>query len=461
MFAIPSLILLVVVDTLKPQEFVPLLAGLPLLYVLTALTVVGFLVDLRLGVSRLAATPQLGLAVAFVLWCVLTDVPRGANVIAAQALPLLVAVSLYLLLGHAVQTFRGIQVLMAFVLAIGIGLAAVGAQQGVASWGCHRLSFEGGYTEARYDGRACSEGDRRSCERGDAEPGVDYVCERVGLFGTQSVHGRVRFRGALEDPNELALAVAIVIPLAFAFFDRRRSAARLLLLVVTIALSGVCVVFTRSRGGQIVFLLVLGVYFVQRFGRRGLAAAVAAALPIVLLGGRETAEAAGSTLERLECWAAGLTMFRRSPLIGVGFGQFTEHHPLTAHNSYVLTAAELGFPGMVLWTAILYLSIKIPLQALRAPPSAAVGREPVARSWALALLAALLGLAGGMIFLSFAYKEALWIYVGLSGALYQAIRRHDPEFRVGFGLKDLGLVVASDAVLVAATMVLTRVKLGY
>jgi O-antigen ligase len=284
----------------------------------------------------------------------------------------------------------------------------------------------------------------------------------MGLLGTQSIHGRVRFRGTIEDPNELTLAVSIVMPLAFAFFERRRSMARLALLLVTIAFAGTCAVFTRSRGGQLVFLAVLGVYLVKRFGLRGLAFGAVCTLPIFLLGGRDPAEAASSTMERLNCWSTGLQLLRGSPVFGVGLGQFVEHHYQTAHNSFVLTAAELGFPGMVLWSAVVYLSIKIPVKALRARgPGEEAPIAQVALSWSLALLAALVGLLVGVFFLSYAYKEVFWIFLGLSGALYQAIERHRPSFRVRFGIRDLSLVVAMDAFILAAVKAYTFMKLGH
>ena len=70
------------------------------------------------------------------------------------------------------------------------------------------------------------------------------------------------------------------------------------------------------------------------------------ALPVLLLGGRSGENADQSTLERYEAWSTGLTMFRGNPVFGVGARQFAEHHYLTAHNSYVLSFAELGFPGL-------------------------------------------------------------------------------------------------------------------
>jgi hypothetical protein len=461
-FAIPGLVLLVLVDYFKPQEFIPAFAGLPLLHVLTLATLAGLVVDLRLGVSRLVPAPQLGLAVAFVGWCFVSLLPRGGQILGAQAIYVVVPFIVFVLVAHAIQTFRGLEAMMLVVMLLGLALALTGAHQGVAPWGCHRIEVRDGARKLVFDGRPCNEGDRNACRSGEAEPGVDYQCERVGLFGTQSIAGRVRFRGTMEDPNELSLAVGVVIPLAFAFYDRKRSAVRLATVVATIALAGVCAVFTKSRGGQIVFLVVLGVYFLKRFGVRGFSMGLVFALPVLLLGGRGTDEAAASTLERLECWSRGMELFRQSPLLGVGFNQFPEHHYLTAHNAYVLTAAELGLPGMLLWSSIVYLSIKIPIVVLRTPmgPAAAPEAEG-APSWALAMLAALAGVAGGMFFLSYAYKDALWLYLGLSAALYQAARRHRPDLRVRFGLGDLLVVLAIDLAIIVGVTALTRLKLGH
>jgi hypothetical protein len=460
-FALPGLILLLAVDYFKPQEYVPFLAGVPLLYAFTALTILGFVVDLRLGLSRLAATPQLVPAVLFVGWCLLTGALKGGGMV-YRVMALLVPFSLYLLVAHVVQTFRAFQAVMAVVLAFGLSVAVIGVHQGFADWGCHRLEYEHGKRNEVYDGRPCSDGEKEICGEGDAEPGAAYVCERVGLFGTESINGRVRFRGTMEDPNELSLAVGITMPLAFAFFDRRRSALRLVMLAATIALAGLCAVFTKSRGGQLVFLVTLGVYFVHRLGRRGLVLAAVGALPVLVLAGRGRGDASASTLERLECWAAGMKMFWDSPVFGVGIWQFVEHHYLTAHSSFVLAVAELGIPGMFLWSVVVYLSFKIPVQALRDGRSGAPGAlAPAALSWSLALLAALAGMLAGMMLLSYVFKELFWIYVGLSGALYQAIRRHVPSFRVAFGGRDLARVVAVDAALLAATAAYTRLTLGY
>jgi O-antigen ligase/polysaccharide polymerase Wzy-like membrane protein len=455
MFAVPGILLLIFVEYIRPQEwFLPVLAQMPLLHLATGLVLLGFVVDLRLGLSRAEAAPHLRLTILFFLWALITVALRVPEQLPSRASALLVPMAIYGLVAHGIQSFRMLQVACAALLALCVILAALGVHQGLAPYGCHRQAVSQGQVVYLYDGRPCSEKARDVCETEGAEPGAEYVCERVGLVGTQSDHGRVRYRGTLQDPNELSLALGIAIPFAFAFFDRRRSLARLLLVLATVGMVGICAYFTQSRGGQLVFLTVLAVYFINRFGvRKGLIVGLLLALPLLLYGGRSGGE--DSTMERTECWWVALHLLVASPLVGVGHGQFTEHHYLTAHNSYLLVGAEMGLPGLMIWTSIMYLAVKIPVQALRAELA------PVGRSWALGLLASICGLAVGVLFLSYAYKDVLWIYVGLTGALYHAMRRHDPRFTVTFGMRDLGLVALFNVVLVGTLIGYTGIKLGW
>lgn len=456
MFALPGLLALVFFDYLRPQEYFSSLSGIPLLHVAAAAAVFGLVLDLRMGLSRREPAPHLILVVLLLGWCLVTLLLRARDQLGPRAQALIIPLLVYALVSHGVQSFRMLQVLCGFVLATSLVLAALGVVQGLAPWGCHRVAARQGGLAYVYDGRPCAEGIDRDCEGDAAEPGAEYACEKVGLLGTSSIRGRVRYRGSLQDPNELALTLGIAVPFAFALFDRRRTAARLLLVAVTIGLVGLCTYFTESRGGQLVFLTVLAVYLVRRMGaRRGIALGVMLALPLLLFGGRSGGEADASTLERVEAWWVGLHLLTNSPVFGVGFGQFTDHHYLTAHNSPILVAAELGLPGFLLWSAIIYLGIKIPIQAMH------LELPHVARAWALALLASTLGLLVGGMFLSFAYKDVFWIYVGLPGVLYHAIRGHAPDFRVRFGFRDLALVAAVDGALLLLLAGYTIRKMGW
>jgi hypothetical protein len=466
MFAMPGIIALVVFIYARPQEFFERLRVVPLLYVFFGLALFGGALDLRVGNTRLQTTPQLPWVVLFFSWASLTALVRAPGTASEHILGLAVCVALFVLIAHCVQSFRALHLAAGSVLAMVLFVCGVGAHQGFAATGCVIVdeSVPNDTTTGEPDGRSCAKA--RDCYRGDAEPGAEYLCEHIGLFGTTSVgRGRVRYRGVLQDPNELALAGGVGLPLAFAFGQaQRRSLGWRVLGALSLVLVVVCAVFTGSRGGQLVFLVVLSAYFIKRVGLAGVLLGGVLALPLLLLGGRSGAEAASSTVERIDCWAEALSMWREHPLLGVGLGQFGEYHYMTAHNSYLLALAELGLPGMLLFGIVLYLSCKIPIAVLRhlsASDSDDVrAGAPLARAWAMALLAAFAGLAVGIFFLSFTYHYVLWIYLGLSGALYSAVRRHDPSFRVRFGGRDLALVASANFAIVVLVFFYARWQLA-
>jgi hypothetical protein len=460
MFALPGIFLLLVFIYVRPQEFIPILKSLPLLYLFLGVAIFGYAVDLKLRRTRPELTPQFGWILLFFAWCMLTLSIRAPGLLMGAAVELAIPMALYLLIAHGVQSFRAFGALATTVLVLTLYLSFVGVHQGLAPQGCFVINQASGDGSGAYDGRTCTV--RKDCENEDAEPGADYSCEHVGLFGTSSIAGRVRYMGKLNDPNELSMAIACGLPFAFALYERRKSLSRGGLVLGTIVLSAICAVFTQSRGGQLVFLTVLGAYFVKRQGLKGLIYGAILGAPMLMFGGRSGEEAESSSEERLKCWYEGMQMVRAYPIIGVGQGQFTEHHVQTAHNSYVLAPAELGFLGMVFWSIVIYLCVKIPVQALRRlGPSGPYGPEAdAARTWGMGLLASWCGLLIGIFFLSFCYHQILWIYIGLAGAFYSAMRAHDEGYEVKLGWRDLWLIVGVDLLLVIVLFVYTKHKVG-
>jgi O-antigen ligase len=204
-----------------------------------------------------------------------------------------------------------------------------------------------------------------------------------------------------------------------------------------------CVTLTQSRGAILVFALVVSVYAIRRFGISGVIAAGVAALPLIALGGRSGAAADQSTQLRYEAWAAGVQMFKQSPVFGVGQRQFSEHHYMTAHNSYVLALAELGFVGLVLFITLLYLTVKTLIRGvidLEHVP----GARP-AQVWAMALLSSFAGMLFSINTLSFSYHTVLWIFLGLGGAWVSMVRHHKPDFEVRITTRDLVYIVGGCA----------------
>jgi O-antigen ligase len=475
MFGPPAIILIVALIYVRPQEFLDSLADFPALYVACAMGLAGTVVDLRRGHSRFVAPPQFLWIVAACLWITATVLIRAPKSIITLASEFGVAVALYFLLAQSVQSFRGLRAIAGAIVLATLFVVGVGIEQGFSTTGCILVdeSFPGDNTFGSYDGRPCDTA--RACYFGEAEPGRQYLCEKVGLFGTSSIQGRIRYRGVLQDPNELALAACIALPLVFALLRKLQPVLRISLSALALMTVVVCLVLTGSRGGVLVFLAVIGVYFLKRFGLKGAALALCVAGPVLLLGGRGGAHAETSTNERLECWYEALMMFKSNPLAGVGYDQFGEYHYLTAHNAYLLTLAELGFLGMLLFSLVVYASAKVPYVVLRCTSaklalgpkgsvaeSLSAGHEPgqaEARAWSLALLGAFAGLIVGIFCLAFAYHSILWLYFGLSAARYASMKRPDGGFSVRLGWRDIALVAFLDLCVIVTVYLATRVLL--
>lgn len=205
-------------------------------------------------------------------------------------------------------------------------------------------------------------------------------------------------------------------------------------------------------------LTVVGVYFVRRYGvAKGIIVGAVMALPVLLLGGRSGEEADSSSEERAGALFRGVDLVREHPLLGVGRGLFGDYYFITAHNSYLLTASELGLPGMLLWSMVMYMTLKIPfVLAFRPPP----GTDPALREFAVSVFVSLCAFLVGITFLSFAYHNLLWIYIGLSGALYGVAKEKVPGYEVKIAGKEIGYVFGADLVLLAFLFVFTRLRPG-
>ncbi|MGE5187225.1 MAG: O-antigen ligase family protein [Acidobacteriota bacterium] len=436
MFALPGIALLIVFILARPQEFIPILDRVPFLYVFTILAVFGYVIDLRLRRLEPIATNTLPWVIALFVWAIISTAINAPEQGVIRAVELAVLFAQYGAIAHAVQRFRTFQ-WVAGVLAVScLFIAAVCLHQGFAPKQCIAGEEAEGEILGKPDGRSCETAVQ--CRGPDAEPGMDYQCEHVGLFGTFSVAERVRYRGALHDPNEVALTISAAMALVIGFSLRRGRSAAQIPIVLGVAVIAVTVFLTQSRGGLIAALLVPGVYVVRRYGLKALIPAIAIAIPVLLLGGRSDANAELSTEMRYEAWAQGLVMWHHSPIYGVGAKLFVEHHFLTAHNSYVLTLSELGIVGMFLFVAVIYLCVKTLVVGMS--ELATVPGTRVAQVWGMALLAAMTGIAFQINTLSFAYHSVLWLFIGLVGAWYSAVRHHRPQLRISLGLFDIAVI---------------------
>ena len=439
MFAIPGVACLIVFILARPQEFIPLLQRVPFLHLFTALCMLGWIIDVRLRRLQPIGTPALPWALAFIGWAIVSTAVMAPELLITKGIEMAILFALYGTIAHGVQRFRTFQAVAGVMVTTCLFITFVCFHQGLSPKQCVGGEEMQGEITGKPDGRRCDTVER--CYAPDGEPGLEYRCEHVGLFGTYSVQERIRYRGELQDPNEVSLAMtAGALSLLIAFARRKRTTFAITACLIGIALVIVTVLLSKSRGGMLSAMLVGGVYVVRRYGLWTLIPAGALATAAVMLGGRGGRSADISTMHRYEAWATGLDLFKNYPLFGVGPGQFNEHHFLTAHNSFVLALAELGIVGLFLFTSVLYVTIKSLIVGIR--DLAHVPGAEVAQVWGMALLASFAGILLQINTLSFAYHSVLWIFLGLVGAWSGAIRHHMPDFKVRMTWRDILIVAA-------------------
>lgn len=448
MWALAGIIGLMISIYMRPYEWNAQLSNLPFLQVCCALAVAGLCIDVGTRRTRLIGNPMTPWCIFFVVWCIITAAIADPGLVAKSS-PIVISLLLFFLISHGVQTVKAFTTLVLTIFALGLFVAYIGADQGLSDYGCHIAPPEGDKRRPYYDGRSCQPPDDMPqedavslCYQGPGVKSVTYRCEKHGFFTTSSIEGRVRYLGVLTDPNELALATSLALPISFAFFEMRRSATRLLLLLFAVGLVALEVVFTKSRGGQIVFAVVLGAYFVRKYGiKRGIMIAGVMAIPLIAMGGRSSDAADQSTIDRLNAAAAALHLLISYPIKGAGYTQFTQHHPLTAHNAYLLSAGELGWPGLISFGTILYLCVKTTVSVLRYDFAGDDVEGGKIKSLAMAMLAVFSGICIGIFFLSWTYHFILWIHLGLAGSLYAVMRNNYPAFRVEISFKEIAAII--------------------
>ena len=407
MFAIPGIAALIVFILARPQEFFTLLQRVPFLHLFTALAVLGWVIDVRLRRTQPIGTPGLPWAIAFLGWCVVTVAVITPDILIVKAIEMAILFALYFTIAHGIQKFRTLQIVAGVMTVTCLFISLVCLHQGYSDKQCVGGQEMEDEINGKADGRLCT--NNESCYGPDSEPGLEYRCEHVGAFGTYSVEERVRYRGELQDPNEVALAIAAgALSLLIAFMRRSGNPVAKALYLAGIVIVVLTVLETKSRGGQLSVALVFGVYFIRRYGVLALLPAGILGVALLLLGGRSDASSDMSTQLRYEAWATGVAMFRDSPIFGVGAGAFADHHFLTAHNSFVLALAELGFPGLVLFVAMVYISLKSLIVGIR-QLSLTPGRRS-SRLWGMACARVVRGDPVPDQHASFAYKSVLWIF---------------------------------------------------
>ena len=250
--------------------------------------------------------------------------------------------------------------------------------------------------------------------------------------------------GNYADPNDLALAIIISLPLCLALLFLCRNRLWKVFWSLSMLVMIYAVFLTGSRGGFLALFVVAAVclseFAIQ--GRRRYLLVFAALASVILwqssggiLGGRlkgtfsvkeDTAAAYSSAQARKRLFWQSLEVTKEHPFFGVGPGNFDQVSGQwhTTHNSLTLMSSEGGVPAFVLYVLILWCGFK----NLGATKRLVRG-QAVSSVMARCLLASLAGYAAGSLFLSVAYQFFPYILVGYTTALFSIARRSAAQSR--------------------------------
>jgi O-antigen ligase len=264
------------------------------------------------------------------------------------------------------------------------------------------------------------------------------------LIARHTVDGRLMGiqKGILENPNDLAINIAINFPLCMAFMFAAKGGLRRVVWAFGLICMMYAVVATYSRSGMIAMIITC-LICLWEFGVKGRRVALlivgvmigVISLGVILvtpkyLGRMESlfhdvhpefntveARAQGSVEARTQLLKEAIRLTLEHPIFGVGPGNFpvvTQEWRVT-HNTYAELGAEAGFPGLLLFVAMLFASFG-KLRRLKSLSGYATDED--IQLWTSALRAAMVAYLAGAMFASTEYNLFPYFMVGYICALY-------------------------------------------
>lgn len=257
-------------------------------------------------------------------------------------------------------------------------------------------------------------------------------------FGDAEANGRTlsqfrykveRYTAAGLNEDELALVLALSIPMACYLIGRSCNLRTSWIFWLHVPCAAMAIILSGSRGGMfaslaaIVYLLTTVPEIAQWKRRLYLLTAsaglvIALCLPAVmwarfLRAGSEITE--GSLSKRTVIWRAGMEVFRDHPFAGVGSDAYADSiagrldASRSAHNSFMAVLVELGAIGLSLFLALL---AGLWVTAASLPRAAR-------RMWMAVLCVWLIGVQS----LSFEHRKTTWCLFALLIAHASSVRR--------------------------------------
>lgn len=248
---------------------------------------------------------------------------------------------------------------------------------------------------------------------------------RTGQLALKGVRIKGSIGGLFDNPNDLALHLATMFPIALTLAFSSRSLLLKLVYFATAFLIVGGIVVTFSRGGflALMFASVLLLWKLVRHARWLLAPVALALVALFVLFApgnykqRLSTRDDDSAMARFDDLKRSLFVASRHPVFGVGMDNyilFSNANKVT-HNAYTQVAAEMGVAALVFYV----LFMVVPFKGLRKIEQQSYGNKSERRYFyaATALQASLLGYMVASFFASVAYLWYIYYLVAYAVCL--------------------------------------------
>ncbi|HLZ10660.1 MAG TPA: O-antigen ligase family protein, partial [Chloroflexota bacterium] len=170
---------------------------------------------------------------------------------------------------------------------------------------------------------------------------VEKLAESDDFTSDPGTLVRLCSTGIFGDPNDLCLMMDMVLIVCVYHMADRRSGRLRFLWLIPMGILGYAIKLTYSRGGLLALVLGIVILFRSRFGWKRTLVCCAVVLPglLFLFAGRQTkidfSDPNDTSQGRIQIWSDGLSLFRRSPVFGIGMDHYVDEVGYVAHNSYI------------------------------------------------------------------------------------------------------------------------------
>jgi len=254
---------------------------------------------------------------------------------------------------------------------------------------------------------------------------------------------RVKGFGEYNESNGLGLLLTVAWPLGFFLLETETGILKKALLIAFLIASFVTLAYTKSRGSLLGFgtAVTLCIIFsrnlfkskiVKMFGMIGLGCAISSFVLVILFTRGVTSfsgsDGEASANNRLMAWHAAIHMTMDHPLLGVGWGSFTDHcreygmdTVMIVHNTPLNVLVETGVFGLFAYLSYMLITLK-QLFAIRR----SIGYSAQYEYLYPVTCGVLIGLLCFNINTMFSVKDhdqTLWILLGLGGAVCGAYNK--------------------------------------